>query len=108
MGWLDRFANLDSASGSEVLAFFSLTPAFSPVDTPHSAQLSRFNGFRMLTTQATQRSRITGLKAGVNRSERGANDYSSTGAIESDPITGVLPGPRFVVMNCSSAFLKPG
>ena len=36
------------------------------------------------------------------------NDYSSTGAIERDPITGVLPGPRFVVMNCSSAFLKPG
>jgi hypothetical protein len=33
MGWLDRFANLDSASGSEVPAFFSLTPAFSPVDT---------------------------------------------------------------------------
>jgi hypothetical protein len=54
MGCLDRFTNLDSASGSEVPAFFSLTPAFSPVDTPHSAQLSRFNGFRMLTTQATQ------------------------------------------------------
>jgi len=49
MGWLDRFANLDSASGSEVPAFFSLTPPFSPVgDTPHSAQLSRFNSFRML------------------------------------------------------------
>jgi hypothetical protein len=52
----DRFANLDSASGSEVPAFFSLTPVFSPVDTPHSAQLSRFNGFRILTTQATQHS----------------------------------------------------
>jgi hypothetical protein len=54
MGWLDRFANLDRASGSEVPAFFSLTPAFSPVDNPHSAQLGRFNGFRMLTTRATQ------------------------------------------------------
>src|SRR4030095_13044132 len=36
------------------------------------------------------------------------NDYWSTGASESDPITGVLPGPRFVVINCSSASLKPG
>ena len=61
MGWLDRFANLDSASGSEVPAFFSLTPAFSPVDTPHSAQLSRFNGFRMLTAQATPRSTDIGF-----------------------------------------------
>jgi hypothetical protein len=52
MGWLDRFANLDSASGSEVPACFSLTPAFSPVDIPHSSQLSRFNGLLMLTTQA--------------------------------------------------------
>src|SRR5437667_8959687 len=34
------------------------------------------------------------------------NDYWSTGASERDPITGVLPGPRFVVMNCSSASLK--
>jgi hypothetical protein len=61
MGWLDRFANLDSASGSEVPAFFSLMPAFSPVDTPDSAQLGRFNGFRMLTTQATPRSTDTGF-----------------------------------------------
>jgi hypothetical protein len=61
MGWLDRFANLDSASGSEVPAFFSLMPAFSPVDTPHSSQLSRFNGFRMLTTQATPRSTDIGF-----------------------------------------------
>ena len=91
MGWLDRFANLDSASGSEVPAFFSLTPAFSAMGAH----------FHLVW-------RITALKAGVNRSERAANDYSSTGAIESDPITGVLPGPRFVVMNCSSAFLKPG
>jgi len=63
MGWLDRFADLDSASGSEVPAFFSLTPVFSPVDTPHSAQLSRFNGFRILTTQATQHSTDIGFDA---------------------------------------------
>jgi hypothetical protein len=61
MGWLDHFANLDSASGSKVPAFFSLTPAFSLVDTPHSAPLSRFNGFRMLTTRATQRSTDIGF-----------------------------------------------
>ena len=61
MGWLDRCANLDSASRSEVPAFFSLTPAFSPVGTPHSAQLSRSDGFRMLTAQATQRSTDTGF-----------------------------------------------
>src|SRR5215469_6196950 len=34
--------------------------------------------------------------------------YQSVGAIESEPITGVLPGPRFGVMNFSSASLKPG
>ena len=61
MGCLDRFANLDSASGNEVPAFFSLTPAFSPVDTSNSAQLGRFNGFRMLTMQATPRSMETGF-----------------------------------------------
>jgi hypothetical protein len=64
MGWLDRFANLHSASGSEVPAFFSLTPAFCPVGGhPHSAQLSRFNGFRILTTQATQHSTDIGFDA---------------------------------------------
>ena len=62
MGWLDRFANLDSASGSEVPAFFSLTPAFSAVGHPAlSAILSRFNSFRMLTTKATPRSTDTGF-----------------------------------------------
>src|SRR5690242_16462889 len=35
-------------------------------------------------------------------------DYYSAGASESEPITGVLPGPRFGVMNFSSAPLKPG
>jgi hypothetical protein len=43
------------------LAFFSLTPAFNPVDAPHSAQLSRFSGFRMLTTQSTQHSADIGF-----------------------------------------------
>ena len=32
----------------------------------------------------------------------------SAGASESEPITGVLPGPRFGVMIFSSASLKPG
>jgi len=61
MGWLDRFANLDSASGSEVPAFFSLTPAFSPVDTPHRSAIKPFQRLRMLTTQATQRSTDIGF-----------------------------------------------
>jgi hypothetical protein len=61
MGWLYRFANLDSASGSEVPALFSLTPAFSPMDAPHSAQLSRFNGFRRLRAQARPRSTDIGF-----------------------------------------------
>jgi len=63
MGWLDRFANLDSASGSEVPAFFSLTPAFSAVGghSALSAILSRFNSFRLLTTKATPRSTDTGF-----------------------------------------------
>jgi hypothetical protein len=47
MGWLDRFANLDSASGSEVAAFFSLTPAFSPVGG-HPA-LSAIKPFQQLS-----------------------------------------------------------
>ena len=70
MSRLDHCANLDSASDSEVPALFSLTPAFSPVDIPHSAQLSRFNGLHMPITQATQGSTNIGFDAKAVKTAR--------------------------------------
>jgi len=59
MGWLDRFANLDSASGSEVPAFFSLTPAFSPLEHPALSAIKPFQ--RLSHADNTARQRSTGI-----------------------------------------------
>jgi hypothetical protein len=43
---------LTTYSNAASVSLLLITPAFSPVDIPHSSQLSRFNGLLMLTTQA--------------------------------------------------------